>query len=81
MLYAMVIGKMPFTGESEDEIINQVVKRKLKFKNEKPISKEIRDLITKILTKDPEKRINMYDLQSHPWMEIADEELLKSIED
>lgn len=57
------------------------MKKKLKFKNEKPISKEFRDLIEKMLTKDPEKRITMYDLQSHPWMEMLDEELEQSIED
>lgn len=81
MLYAMVIGKMPFTGDTEDEVIAGITKKKLKFKNEKPISKELKDLITQILTKDPEKRINLYDLQNHQWMEMPDEDLEKAIED
>ena len=33
------------------------------------------------MTKDPEARINMYDLQNHPWNEMPEEELEKSIED
>lgn len=45
MLYAMVIGVMPFTGKTEEELYNSILKKKLKFKNEKPISKEFRDLI------------------------------------
>lgn len=80
MLYVMVIGELPFNGETEEEIVEQILKKKLKFKNTKPISKEIRDLISKILTKDPEKRITMFDLQNHPWMEMGDEELEQSIE-
>lgn len=81
MIYAMVIGVMPFTGDDEDELANSILKKKLKFRNEKPLSKEFKDLVSKILTKDPETRINMFDLQNHPWMEMTDEEIEKSIED
>jgi serine/threonine protein kinase len=81
MLYAMVIGVMPFTGSTEEELYNSILKKKLKFKNEKPISKEFKDLILQILTKDPEARINMFDLQNHQWNEMPKEELEKSIED
>lgn len=80
MLYVMVIGELPFLGETEDEIVEQILKRKLKFKNTKPISGELKDFLNKMMTKDPEKRITMYELQTHPWMEILDEELEKSIE-
>lgn len=81
MLFTMVTGKLPFFGDSEDEVINAIVKKKLKFTSEKPLSKEFKDLITKILNKDPEKRISMFDLQAHPWMEMSEEELEKSIEE
>jgi serine/threonine protein kinase len=81
MLYTMVIGVMPFSGETEDEIVDQILKKKLKFKNEKPISSQLKDLITKMLTKDPEKRITMFELQNHPWMDMLDEDLEKAIED
>ena len=55
MLYTMILGVMPFTGDTEDEIENAIMKKKLKFKNDKIISKELKDLIEKMLTKDPEK--------------------------
>lgn len=55
MLYTMILGVMPFTGDTEDEIENTIMKKKLKFKNDKIISKELKDLIEKMLTKDPEK--------------------------
>lgn len=41
----------------------------------------MKDLITKMLTKDPEKRITMYELQNHPWMEMLDDDLEKAIEE
>jgi serine/threonine protein kinase len=79
MLYAMVLSVMPFSGETEDQVITGIVKKKLKFKTEKAVSKEFKDLMNKILTKEPEQRISMFDLQNHPWMEMPDEELEKSI--
>ena len=51
----MVFGDMPFQGETEDDIVDAIVKKKLKFKKEKPISKELKDLLEKILAKDHEK--------------------------
>lgn len=81
MLYAMVLGVMPFNGETEDDIANAILKKKVKFETEKPLSKEFKDLIDKILTKDPEKRISMFDLQNHPWMEMLDDDLEQSIEE
>jgi len=80
MLYVMVIGELPFDGQTEDEIIESILKKKLKFKNTKPISNELKDLLSKILTKDPDKRISMFEMQNHPWMEMADDELEQSIE-
>jgi serine/threonine protein kinase len=55
------------------------VKKKLKFLTEKSVSKESKDLIKKILTKEPEQRINIFNLQNQPWMEMPNEELEKSI--
>ena len=43
MLYIMVIGELPFDGNSEEEIEEQIVSKKLKFKNTKIISLEFQD--------------------------------------
>lgn len=81
MLYAMVFGKMPFEGYTDDEIIESIVKKKPSFKNDKPFSRELKDLLIKILNKDPDKRISLFDIQSHSWMEMSEEEIQKSIEE
>jgi serine/threonine protein kinase len=80
MLYVMVLGELPFNGDSEDEIVEEILKKKLKFNNTKPISSEIQDLLHKVLTKDAEKRITMFEIQNHAWMEMMDEDLEQSIE-
>ncbi|CAI2368944.1 unnamed protein product [Moneuplotes crassus] len=81
MLYTMIYGKLPFYGDTEDEIINCIIKKKPSFKDKKTISKELKDLLIKVLNKDSDKRLSMFDLQNHKWMEMQDEEILKSIEE
>jgi hypothetical protein len=34
-----------------------------------------------MLTKDPEKRITMFEIQNHSWMEMWDDDLEKAIEE
>ena len=67
ILYAMVNGRLPFQGESRKHIRDKIVGDKVKFSNEKEISKEIKHLIRKMLEKDPRKRITLGDIYHHPW--------------
>ena len=34
------------------------------------ISKDVQDLLTRILTTDPEKRLSINEIKSHPWFSI-----------
>lgn len=80
MLYVMIMGELPFNGDSEDEIVEQILKKKLKFQASTPVSSELKDLLNKMLAKDPEKRISMFDIQNSQWMEMMDDELEVAIE-
>jgi len=44
-------------------------------------SKEVRDLILKILQVDPAKRFTIYDILDHEWMTMDEEDMEKSIEE
>ena len=91
ILYAMVMGKLPFYGnthdEIEDAIVNSVPRFRIKFdfggeiKPAPTLSKEIKDLILGCLKKDPNERLGIFDILMHPWLEMDDGELEASIEE
>jgi calcium-dependent protein kinase len=58
ILYIMLCGYPPFNGESDDEILNNVMKGNLTFEDEdwSEISREAKDLIRRMIT-CPEKRV------------------------
>ena len=60
ILYLTVSGRPPFWGENRKEIIGSLKQRAYTFDPEywSDKSDEVKDLITKLLEKDPKKRIS-----------------------
>lgn len=60
ILYILLCGYPPFGGRSEDEILKKVRIGKFKFEPEDwdRISEDAKNLIKKMLTLDPKKRIS-----------------------
>ena len=91
MLYAMVMGKLPFYGDTaeevEDSIVTSTPRFRIKFdfggeiRPAPALSKEIKDLILGCLKKDPKERLGIFEILDHPWLEMDDEELQQSIEE
>ena len=74
ILYILVIGEYPFTGENKSEIINKIKKGKYNFPEgffEKS-SNEIRELISKCLQVDPNKRISARDALNDKFFNLYD---------
>ena len=73
ILYIMLCGYPPFEGDNNKEIFKRVLQQKLEFDPEDwdIISDEAKDLISKMLVKEPTKRITVIDCLNHPWFEIA----------
>ena len=79
MLYLFFVGKTPFKGKNDDETLDNIINLKYSFdieeKHEKKsinIPKEAKDLIQKILIKDPTKRIgygskDYKEIKEHPF--------------
>ena len=69
ILYIMLCGYPPFDAENEDEILLKVKEGKFEFPKEewKNISKEAIDLINKMLTFEPNKRLSALECLSHNW--------------
>jgi serine/threonine protein kinase len=67
LLYAMVMGAMPFKANDIDGLHDKIVKRECEM-DDPEVSPEAKDLIERMLTIDPDKRINLDGVIDHPWM-------------
>lgn len=68
VLYAMLVGTLPFgsgdEGESVDRILEDVQRGELRFPRE--VSNTARDLIWRILQRNPSQRISLEQMWQHP---------------
>lgn len=63
-LYCFVFGRCPFIADTEFELFfNVIPKQLLEFPNDIPITDDLRDLLTKLLEKDPNKRITLEEVK------------------
>ena len=67
LMYCLLCGHFPFEGESEEEIVSKILSHKFEFDIESfnGISEEAKDLISKCLIYDPNKRINIHQALNH----------------
>ncbi|KAK1429295.1 hypothetical protein QVD17_11501 [Tagetes erecta] len=70
ILYILLCGVPPFWGESENEIFEEVLRGKLDFSSDPwpSISESAKDLVTKMLIRNPRKRISAHEVLCHPWV-------------
>ena len=68
-------GYLPFQGQSRNEVFSKISKGKYHFNHVefKVCSKEVLDLISKMLVVDPNRRITATDAMKHPWFKKIDE--------
>ena len=77
----MLSGKVPFPGESNKEIIENVLKGEYHFNHEpfKLVSGEAKDLISKLLVKDVNRRYSAEQAYNHPWVQNVTDALQSEI--
>ncbi|XP_023535368.1 calcium-dependent protein kinase 29 [Cucurbita pepo subsp. pepo] len=82
ILYILLCGEPPFWGQTEDEIVKAVLKGNLKMEDAPwpSISSSSKDLVSKMLTRDPRKRITAAQALEHPWLKIEGEASSKPID-
>ena len=66
VLYYMLCGHFPFEDSSNDQLYKKICKGK--FEIPKFLSKNAKDLISKILVVNIQRRINIKDIKKHPWV-------------
>ncbi|KAM3128606.1 hypothetical protein pb186bvf_019303 [Paramecium bursaria] len=78
LLYEFVTGLPPFYSKNVDEIYEAVLNQPVTFPAQLKLSPQIKDLISKLMAKDPERRLGynggLLEILDHPW--FIDVELL-----
>lgn len=67
LLYAMVMGAMPFKANDIEGLHQKIKDRDCDMSDEKA-SKEVKDLIERMLCLDPDQRITLDGIINHPWL-------------
>ncbi|XP_038903943.1 calcium-dependent protein kinase 20-like [Benincasa hispida] len=70
IIYILLSGVPPFWDETEQGIFEQVLKGELDFISEPwpSISGEAKDLVRRMLVRDPKKRLTAHEVLCHPWV-------------
>ncbi|XP_011865361.1 PREDICTED: aurora kinase C-like [Vollenhovia emeryi] len=66
LCYECLVGKPPFYAASNDETYVNI--KRLRYTFPSFVSEDARDLISKLIVIDPEKRLNMDGVLKHPWI-------------
>ncbi len=70
-LYCFVFGRYPFLARNKFDLARQIVTEPVRFPTQYRINHDINnaiDLISKIMKKDPKKRITLSDIRLHPFV-------------
>ncbi|KAI9118762.1 hypothetical protein K1719_010207 [Acacia pycnantha] len=72
ILYILLSGVPPFWAESEDGIFKEVLHGHLDFLSDPwpSISESAKDLVRKMLVRDPRRRLTAHQVLCHPWIQV-----------
>ncbi|MBA0631316.1 hypothetical protein Godav_000199 [Gossypium davidsonii] len=72
ILYILLSGVPPFWAESEEGIFDQVLHGDLDFESDPwpNISESAKDLVRRMLIRDPKKRLTAHAVLCHPWIQV-----------
>lgn len=68
ILYAMLAGRLPFHNPDTKLLYQSIAEAPVQFPPNFPAGAD--DLIRRLLTKDPKRRITFDEVRTHPWFEV-----------
>jgi serine/threonine protein kinase len=69
ILHGLVLGQVPFKSPSKDELKKMIIEQDVKLTSDSvKLSSSCKDLIKRMLCKDPLKRIPISEIMTHPWI-------------
>ncbi|NXC42427.1 KKCC2 kinase, partial [Penelope pileata] len=75
-LYCFVFGQCPFMDERILSLHNKIKTQTLEFPDQPEVTDFLKDLIMRMLDKNPESRISVPEIKLHPWVTKNGAELL-----
>ncbi|KAJ8403857.1 hypothetical protein AAFF_G00347250 [Aldrovandia affinis] len=67
-LYCFVFGKCPFIDDYILALHNKIRTERVAFPETPALSEDLKELILRMLEKDPQQRITIPDIKVHPWV-------------
>jgi len=69
VLFALISSAVPFSGKTRDSTADLIVSQELVFKQSvwQTVSEDCKDLVSKMLVKEPSKRLTAEQVLAHPW--------------
>lgn len=76
-LYSLVTGKVPWDGSGSIIGVQAAVRSEpLRFPDKPNLSATLKDLISRMLEKEPEARLSITEIKNHPWVTRDGSEIL-----
>lgn len=69
LLYHMVCGRPPFAADRIEDLYSKIAFSELSFPPDKELSVGLKDLLRRMLQKDPERRLNIAEARTHLWLD------------
>ncbi|TVU50255.1 hypothetical protein EJB05_01621 [Eragrostis curvula] len=72
IIYILLCGKPPFWAETKEGIFDQVLHGSLDFESDPwpGVSYNAKDLLRRVLVRDPKKRLTAHQVLRHPWLQV-----------
>lgn len=68
VLYALTFKELPFDHDNETELFRMILQDEVNFNRERNISAGLKELISRLLCKDPKTRITVDEMKHLPWL-------------
>ena len=78
LLYAMTVGQLPFSGDNISYMLQQILLVNPRMPHH--LSPSLRNLLERLLVKEPNTRITISEIENHPWVSGEPEACLFSTE-
>lgn len=80
MFYAMLFGYLPFNSKETDDLKNKIMNEKFHIPNDVAVTDMAKELLHKMLDKDPAKRLELIDFVQSDYYNIDDFDFKKLVD-